>query len=567
MLKKPAFIISGIIILICVIAAVAIFTSAGSVAVRVNKELDLGHKYLLEGNYKEAIVAFEKVIRIDPKNIEVRMTLAEVHIQIWELDNAEKRVREVLEIDDTYTDAYIKLADILILQGDLESAIGLLEKAFTRLNAEEICDKLDKIRPLAPVASIQSGAYDAPFSLELISDLKDWIIRYTLDGSIPNENSPVYSAPIHIQEGKTIINAACFSKNAKTTHLANYEYEVKFPVQTGLFQDQAFELLIKKLLNKENSPLLTSELENITRLTIWGNRIFEETEQSPISSYSREHFWISEEMIEEKGNIRRLDDLKFFPNLKYLTVTHQSNLDISALSKTDSIPCLKNISNLTLVSNGIKSISALEGLASVTELELIYNEISDITSISKLENLRSLYLNDNKDITSQEPIKDLHNLKSIGLFGVRSVDINILIGLSNLIRISLAVDDNMDYSLLKELTSIRHMEVSCEQENLQHISNMTFLSSLRLHGNGLNSIDPIASMTNLESLDLLTPNCNNIDALKKLTNLKSLEIDVSNDCSLEPLKSLPNLESVYSNNQETEKKIRELLPNTKGPEY
>ena len=45
------------------------------------------------------------------------------------------------------------------------------------------------------------GFYDAAFSTEIICDEElpvEVPIRYTLDGSEPTDNSPVYSAPIHI---------------------------------------------------------------------------------------------------------------------------------------------------------------------------------------------------------------------------------------------------------------------------------------------------------------------------------------------------------------------------------
>ena len=48
---------------------------------QVRNNIDLGTKFLSEGKYEEAIIAFEKAISIDPKNIESYRSLAKVYEQ------------------------------------------------------------------------------------------------------------------------------------------------------------------------------------------------------------------------------------------------------------------------------------------------------------------------------------------------------------------------------------------------------------------------------------------------------------------------------------------------------
>ena len=127
MKSKRASIMIGSILLVCAIAAVAILSSTDSTATQVSKQLDLGNKFLLDCNYKEAIIAYEKVIEIDPKNIKARMGLADVYIKMGELDKAEARLDEVLAIEPDYTDAIVILAKVLNEQGKSEEAKELLE--------------------------------------------------------------------------------------------------------------------------------------------------------------------------------------------------------------------------------------------------------------------------------------------------------------------------------------------------------------------------------------------------------------------------------------------------------
>lgn len=76
-----------------------------------DEQISLGDKYLSEGNYKEAILAFEAAIKIDPKNVP----------------------------------AYLGIADAYIALGDVPSAVAALQKGIDITNNAEIKLKLDNI--------------------------------------------------------------------------------------------------------------------------------------------------------------------------------------------------------------------------------------------------------------------------------------------------------------------------------------------------------------------------------------------------------------------------------------
>lgn len=72
-----------------------------------------------------------------------------------------------------------------------------------------------------PEVSMEGGFYQAPFYLELFNDFDDGLIYYTLDGSIPTENSLIYSLPILIYDQRqkqgdrftaTVVRAKVFQK-------------------------------------------------------------------------------------------------------------------------------------------------------------------------------------------------------------------------------------------------------------------------------------------------------------------------------------------------------------------
>ena len=82
--------------------------------------MNLGNKYLSEGNYEEAIIAFEKAIKIDSKNTDVKETLDVLYIY--------------QEIDELY------------IAGDLISAQEKLEEIKDMPKFDIIKDMVESIR-------------------------------------------------------------------------------------------------------------------------------------------------------------------------------------------------------------------------------------------------------------------------------------------------------------------------------------------------------------------------------------------------------------------------------------
>ncbi len=61
------------------------------------EQYDLGVRYLSEGNYEEAILSFTQAIEIDPKSAEAYLLLAEVYLEMGDLEAAEWILLEGLE--------------------------------------------------------------------------------------------------------------------------------------------------------------------------------------------------------------------------------------------------------------------------------------------------------------------------------------------------------------------------------------------------------------------------------------------------------------------------------------
>lgn len=109
--RKNPIIIAGIILVLSLIAAGIFALIANSSERRLAEQLDLGQKYLDELDYEQAIVAYEAVLEIDPKCEE----------------------------------AYLALADIYVVLGDIEKAVEILGEGYSQTSSETILERQKEI--------------------------------------------------------------------------------------------------------------------------------------------------------------------------------------------------------------------------------------------------------------------------------------------------------------------------------------------------------------------------------------------------------------------------------------
>ena len=105
---------------------------------------------MAELDYESAILALNKAIKIDPKNVDVYKMLAEVYEKSGRLDDARATLEKVLELDDLSSDS-----------------------------EDEINDRIKNLDFLVAISKLP-GEYDEPTALEL-SNTKNLKIYYTVE--------------------------------------------------------------------------------------------------------------------------------------------------------------------------------------------------------------------------------------------------------------------------------------------------------------------------------------------------------------------------------------------------
>lgn len=102
----------GTVILIAIAAIVTTVGLTGQSKDRkLQTQLDLGNKYLTEGQYEDAVVAFEAAISIEPKTPEAYKGLAEAYEAMGDYEAAKKALQRGIEAT----------ADVVQLYGQMEN--------------------------------------------------------------------------------------------------------------------------------------------------------------------------------------------------------------------------------------------------------------------------------------------------------------------------------------------------------------------------------------------------------------------------------------------------------------
>jgi YD repeat-containing protein len=112
------------------------------------EQYDLGIRYLSDGNYEEAIIAFTAAIEINPKQAPAYVGRGDAYIGLGETEEnlaaAQADYEAAIELDETNAQAYLGLADVYIRQGEFDKAREVLEAGLEKTRDPDILTKLEE---------------------------------------------------------------------------------------------------------------------------------------------------------------------------------------------------------------------------------------------------------------------------------------------------------------------------------------------------------------------------------------------------------------------------------------
>ena len=255
--KRNIIILAVVLVVLIVggiIAAVAVSTNSRT---DIAETLTLAERYLDEKNYEQAIFEFNKILEIDPMNI----------------------------------DAYIGKAEALIALGKEDEAIALLQDAYDRTSDEEIKALLDELTA-EPVATTTAAATtssepeaidystlelaDLPYSDENCRSIAEMLFNYLYHDGELDEDMLEDVVSLHIV-GASYINVSCDPENKYDQHYNSYAYKTSKGIIKLSSVSNNYTGLIPESLEIPwgtiEDPDFLEYMPNLERLVIEGNMI------------------------------------------------------------------------------------------------------------------------------------------------------------------------------------------------------------------------------------------------------------------------------------------------------
>ena len=187
-----------IIVLIAIIAVIGIGATAFSISKSVfdpyEQQIKLGYKFLAEGQYEEAILAFDKAITIEAKRDKAYIGKADTYFAISGEDmltmiNESLKAGYALTQSKKILDTYIRIADELCERDSYADALDLLQRGYEATSDERIKEKIDEILEIIGDSSDINLTGKEPFTFE---DLETWGYPYGMNVYELKERGLIY---------------------------------------------------------------------------------------------------------------------------------------------------------------------------------------------------------------------------------------------------------------------------------------------------------------------------------------------------------------------------------------
>ena len=225
-------------------------------------------------------------------------------------------------------------------------------------------------------------------------------------------------------------------------------------------------------------------------------------------------------LANHKG-IRDLRGIEYAVNALNIQLGFNEITDISPLAGLKD----SQLSALGLYHNRISDLSPLAELTQIEWLNFSSNpEIPDLSPISDLTNLKGLWMTDVKGISSLSAIAKLVNLETFLIWGSPISDISVLENFTRMEILDICGSKVSDFSVLGKLRNLKELYLA--ENNISDVSpfrQLTKLTHLSLAENRISDVSPLASLHNLKWLALYRNEISDLSplaALSKTTKIR-----------------------------------------------
>ena len=280
-------------------------------------------------------------------------------------------------------------------------------------------------------------------------------------------------------------------------------------VDLSPFRDPNLRAAVEEALGKDaGAPVTAEDMATLTSLSAWYREV------------------------------RDLTGLELAIGLEQLNLGGNLVDDLTPLSE------LTNLRSLNLWSNSVDDLEPLSNLLALNDLDLSDNPVRDISALAGLS-IGHLHLNDTQ--VAYEDVLALpyfDSLRSLSLAGLGVEDVSAL-GHSVFEALDLSRNPIADLSPLSGLTELHTLHLSeVGIEEIDMLSEMTYLKILDLSGNRIEDISPLAGMTAIRALYLNGNRVSDITPLTEMVEMQTLSLDRNQLSDIAPLSGMTALRTL-----------------------
>ena len=424
-----------------VTAFMLVKSSTGASAVET--ALRLAEKYLLEQDYEQAIIEFSKVLEIEPMNV----------------------------------DAYLGLAEAYIGLGDTKTAVAVLRSGLEVTGDSRLSDKIGEIR--TPV-------FGSMGSVTILGEEYDIATTDTLFLSERGITNDILKQIV--PQIAQLTNLMC---------LDLYRNEISDISPLADLKDLANLHNIRLMYNQISDISSFVQLKNLEDLMLIGNQIADISALSELKNLKRIYLNGNEQIAD-------ISPLSALNNLE--------NIDIENLPLINDFSALCNLSNLRSLYIGGDDFTddyLKQAIPQINEIQGLYylsvrcDIITDLSPFAELTNIKALDIA-NSMAADISPISNITNLESLGLVSNHSIeDYSSLTKLTNLKRLYLNdSDSNVDITPIFQITSLESMDIRADFDPVQ-LENLPNLVDLKCWFYEDSDVRSFANLSGLKTLDFM----------------------------------------------------------------
>lgn len=254
--KKGYIIFSVAAVIVFLLFAGAISAVAFLRYYSVDYQTATAEKYIAAQDYEEAVTYYTRALSLAPDSVELKFSLAEVYFLKNNKIEYEYLLREIVNDKNASAEqlesAYGKLIAIYRAREDYQTISDLLLSS----ENESIISKYQNYIATPPEFSVKEGSYTSIQPLKL-TNFGTGKIYYTLDGTEPDENSSLYTAPILLEDGTYQVKAYYVNELGIASKVVtkNYTIEIEMlptPEISAVSGNYEFPINIEILSESDN---------------------------------------------------------------------------------------------------------------------------------------------------------------------------------------------------------------------------------------------------------------------------------------------------------------------------